>query len=198
MAGISAIIAGESYILREGIKEVISRLNIPVRIYEFEDWDKVLESIERTSTNIVLLDPVMIDYDEGKIIGLKSEIPVVKIVGILDNSIRARKMVKFLDGVISLADNKKDVLQKLGHIFNLKSDQIDDESPGELSKREQAVLRLVAAGLTNQQIAEKLFISAHTVITHRKNITRKLGIKTVAGLTVYAILNNLAGIDEIK
>jgi len=52
-------------------------------------------------------------------------------------------------------------------------------------------------GLTNQEVAEKLFISVHTVMTHRKNITKKLGIKTVSGLTVYALLNKVIEIQDI-
>lgn len=60
-----------------------------------------------------------------------------------------------------------------------------------LTSRELEVLQLVACGLLNKQIADKLEISLHTVISHRKNITRKLQIKTVAGLTVYALLNGL-------
>ena len=46
-------------------------------------------------------------------------------------------------------------------------------------------------GLTNREIADQYFISIHTVISHRKNITRKTGIKPIAGLTVYALLNNM-------
>ena len=45
--------------------------------------------------------------------------------------------------------------------------------------------------MTNREIADQYFISIHTVISHRKNITRKTGIKTIAGLTVYALLNNM-------
>ena len=52
-------------------------------------------------------------------------------------------------------------------------------------------------GLTNQQIADSLFLSAHTVMTHRKNISSKLGIKSVSGLTVYAIVNNIITIEEV-
>ncbi len=70
--------------------------------------------------------------------------------------------------------------------------------PEDLSKREKEVLKLVALGMTNKEIAEKLFISLHTVITHRKNITSKLGIKTIAGLTVYAVLNQLITTEDIS
>lgn len=78
---------------------------------------------------------------------------------------------------------------------------IDDtaEKPGgELSDREKEILVNVSKGLINKEIADRLNISVNTVITHRKNITRKTGIKTVAGLTVYAILNNLIDINSIE
>ena len=76
------------------------------------------------------------------------------------------------------------------------------DSPGdkgeELSEREKEILVCVAKGMLNKEIADAENISIHTVITHRKNITRKTGIKTVAGLTVYAILNNLIDINTIE
>ncbi len=68
----------------------------------------------------------------------------------------------------------------------------------ELSAREKEILVCVAKGMLNKEIADAENISIHTVITHRKNITRKTGIKTVAGLTVYALLNNLIDINTIE
>lgn len=59
----------------------------------------------------------------------------------------------------------------------------------ELSQREEEVLCLLAKGLTNKEIADRLFISVNTVLTHRKNISSKLGIRSVSGLSVYAIMN---------
>lgn len=70
-------------------------------------------------------------------------------------------------------------------------------SKAALSDREQEVLTLIAKGEMNKTIADKLNISLNTVLTHRKNITAKLNIKTVSGLTVYAILNGLLSADEI-
>ncbi|MBQ6236615.1 MAG: helix-turn-helix transcriptional regulator [Bacteroidales bacterium] len=61
----------------------------------------------------------------------------------------------------------------------------------ELSERETDVLVLVAKGLSSKEIADKLNISVHTVNSHRKNITHKTGIKSVAGLAVYAMIHNL-------
>jgi DNA-binding NarL/FixJ family response regulator len=67
----------------------------------------------------------------------------------------------------------------------------------ELSERERDVLVLVARGLTNKEIASQLVISPHTVISHRKNIVHKTGIRSVAGLTVYAVLNKLIDSDQL-
>lgn len=56
----------------------------------------------------------------------------------------------------------------------------------------------VAQGMLNKEIADKFNISVYTVISHRKNITRKTGVKSVAGLTVYALLNGLIDINEVE
>jgi DNA-binding NarL/FixJ family response regulator len=87
------------------------------------------------------------------------------------------------------------VMEKV--LKHMRNGQSEPENAS-LSERELSILKLVALGHTNNEIADKLFISAHTVMTHRKNITRKLGIKTVSGLTVYAILNQLIKIEEIQ
>ncbi len=68
----------------------------------------------------------------------------------------------------------------------------------ELSEREKEILVSVAKGMLNKEIADQYNISIHTVISHRKNITRKTGIKTVAGLTVYALLNDLIDINTVE
>lgn len=67
----------------------------------------------------------------------------------------------------------------------------------ELSDREKDVLIEVVKGLSNKEIADVLCISIHTVISHRKNISRKLNIHSPAGLTIYAIVNNLVDINNM-
>jgi regulator of cell morphogenesis and NO signaling len=67
-----------------------------------------------------------------------------------------------------------------------------------LSERELEVLTCVVKGMTNKDIAGALFLSTHTVISHRRNIARKLEIHSTAGLTIYAIVNKLVTIDDIK
>jgi len=67
----------------------------------------------------------------------------------------------------------------------------------ELSSREKEVLQEVVKGLSNKEIADVLCISTHTVISHRKNIARKLNIHSVAGLTIYALVNGLTDLNNL-
>lgn len=67
-----------------------------------------------------------------------------------------------------------------------------------LSEREKEIVIGVVKGLTNKEIADRLFLSIHTVLTHRRNIARKLEIHSPAGLIIYAIVNGIVSIDEIK
>ena len=67
-----------------------------------------------------------------------------------------------------------------------------------LSNREIEVLSLIVQGMINKEIADHLCISTNTVITHRRNIARKLQIHSPAGLTIYAIVNNLVDISSVK
>jgi DNA-binding CsgD family transcriptional regulator len=96
---------------------------------------------------------------------------------------------------INLYDSHDDIYEQIKNSFKIK-EVIDEESEG-LSNREIDVLKQVALGFSNKEIAEKLFISTHTVMSHRKNMTEKLGIKSISGLTVYAILNNYIDTSNI-
>ena len=92
-------------------------------------------------------------------------------------------------------------LKKSGQI------QYTDETDGEniekdklevLSEREKDIIICVAKGMNNKEIADYLYLSVHTVTTHRRNISNKLQIHTTAGLIIYAIANKLVNIEEIQ
>ena len=91
----------------------------------------------------------------------------------------------------SLMDDTSKISDLLKSHLQLNNNTDDKKTSPWLTEREIEVVKLVAVGKTNKEIANELYISFHTVISHRKNITEKLGIKSISGLTVYAILNNL-------
>ena len=69
---------------------------------------------------------------------------------------------------------------------------------GVLSEREKEIIVQVVKGLSNKEIAEALFISVNTVMTHRRNIAKKLQIRSAAGLTIYATVNGLVNLDDVE
>ena len=88
---------------------------------------------------------------------------------------------------ISRCGDEESFLKQLSDI--VETSHSNRTEGNELSQREVEVLCLLAKGLTNKEIADRLFISVNTVLTHRKNISSKLGIRSVSGLSVYAIMN---------
>lgn len=99
---------------------------------------------------------------------------------------------------IHLEEDKESIIRKIRYLLDLQDHSHTEGAATKLSPRETTIVRMVSMGLTNRQIAEKLFLSAHTVMTHRKNISSKLGIKSVSGLTIYAIVNNIITLDEVS
>ncbi|QQS52800.1 MAG: helix-turn-helix transcriptional regulator [Bacteroidota bacterium] len=102
----------------------------------------------------------------------------------------------YVDENIALNEDETKINSKLQSFFSkIATSESGDNT---LSEREKEVIKLVAIGKTNKEISDTLFISPHTVITHRKNITAKLGIKTIAGLVVYSVLNGLIDPDQVN
>lgn len=98
---------------------------------------------------------------------------------------------------IFLDDSQSLIIEKVRNCINSFSPE-KTNAVSSLTERETEVLKLVSLGNASKEIADKLNISTHTVITHRKNITEKLGIKSISGLTVYAILNKIIDTDELS
>ena len=105
-------------------------------------------------------------------------------------------VLRQVDGVINIYDDAATLMRKLGTAVEQGETNPYSDSH-DLSERERDVLILVAKGMANKEIADRLNISIHTVMSHRKNITHKTGIKSVAGLTVYALLNNLLDQSDV-
>lgn len=102
-------------------------------------------------------------------------------------------------GILDTSAPQHELIHAVRRFFGCgESRQSENECHKELSAREVQVLKLIVSGAINKEIADRLSISFNTVLTHRKNITAKLGIKTVSGLTFYAMTNGYVSSDDIS
>ena len=110
-------------------------------------------------------------------------------------------LLRSYDEQINIYDSPDEIKHKLER---LNAEVLpDDEPEGDdeqqsLSSREKEIVVCVVKGMTNREIADRLFLSTHTVIPHRRNIARKLQIHSASGLTIYAIVNKLVELGDIK
>lgn len=118
----------------------------------------------------------------------------LKIVALQSSFVDPSSLLSY-DAVISIYDTI-DTLRKCIETLTEVSDEVSDKR--ELSAREKEVVVCVVKGLTNKQIADSLSLSTHTVIAHRRNISNKLQIFSPSGLTIYAIVNKLVDLADIK
>lgn len=180
-----------SKVIARGIEAVLSELG-EFRVEGIlSDLSHVSEArLRNMDADIILIDPVLADYTSRMNVRSRiSEYSSAAVVA-LKSVPMDEEQLKQYDGAVGLYDDPVAIVRKLRE--SLSSREESPESEGyDLSAREKDILVCVAKGMLNKEIADHYNISIHTVITHRKNITRKTGIKTVAGLTVYALLNNL-------
>ncbi|MCQ2146075.1 MAG: response regulator transcription factor [Bacteroidales bacterium] len=187
-----------SLIVARGLESVFNDLGEFKVVGVLSDFshnsDTRLRNIE---ADIILMDPQVLDFETRKngrsFIGEYLDVPVVA----LETSVMREDLLKQYDEVVNLYDEPTTIIKKLRSAMDAQQDSSKGES-NDLSTREKEILVCVAKGMLNKEIADRFNLSIYTVITHRKNITRKTGIKTVAGLTVYALLNNLIDINSVE
>ena len=180
------LIVEPSEVILEGLKSIFEG-QIRFKVLEPEiSTEHLEERLLASRPDIVLVNPTLIDEPSR----LRSEQPLA-LVALVYQYVE-REQLKQYDAVVDIRDSRSVVIETLAQVAPGQDD--DPKNNYELTKRETAVLVQMAQGKTNKEIADVLNVSVHTVISHRKNITRKTGIKSVAGLTVYAMLNGL--IDE--
>ena len=183
------LIVEPSDIIRAGIESLISddqfALLAPLRDYPSD----LPQRLARLQPDLLLLNPTLIPSPARmQLAALTQARPSMAIVALVYQYVEPQ-MLEGFKAVLDIREQGSHVAQKLRQCC--QSDQESANESYELSDRETEVLLLVAQGCSSKEIADRLNISIHTVNTHRKNITHKTGIKSVAGLAVYAILHNL-------
>lgn len=185
------ILVTPSILMAEGFKTILKDSNnfrIDNILLSINEENETV--IRNSNVDILVIDLSILDYNSRmNCKSFLSEITDASLIALQTVPVNSF-IEKQFDEIIDPYDTPSIILKKL-HAAEKAGGRTKISSLNELSKREKEILVYVAQGMLNKEIAYKLNISIYTVITHRKNITRKTGIKTVAGLTVYALLNNL-------
>lgn len=183
-----------SVIIRNGIVSVLKRLNLDIDIVEISDMPQLQSLLEKHNPDVVIIDPTQIGMISLQ--HIKENLSGSKKFIALQSNLADASALKGYDEFISLYDSAEQIKTKVETVIS-KNKQ-DDSDKQELSQREKEIVSCIVKGLTNKQIAEVLHLSVHTVMTHRRNISGKLQIHSSAGLAIYAIVNKLVSLDEIK
>ena len=189
------IIAIPNIIQQKGLATLIRETDASIKIHCLSSNDVLNQIIDYHKPSVVYVHSSFIKELTTNLADNK-DLRIIRVINEKPDSLLEHSNsfgILYLDDTEALIT--KNIKRNLA--LSVKQEKNNDVSENKLSEREKGIVREIALGRTNKEIADNLFISAHTVITHRKNITRKLGIKTVSGLTVYAILNKLIQMEEM-
>ncbi len=209
MEKIKIIIADSHYLSRQGLAMILNENTDFSLAAEACDYSELTYHTKRHNPDLIIIDYTSTKFNIQNIEHIAIKFPNVKMLAIteLPNNGTIGRSLKM--GVTShlLKECEKDEIVEaiyktyLGERFlcsKITSSVLDADNVNtsscegmKISDRELEIIALIASGNSNKEVAEKLFISTHTVTTHRKNILSKLGVKNTAGLVLFAVKENL-------
>lgn len=209
------VIADGNNLMRIGLRTVLNTLPQAKVVGEAKSSEELMECIKNFEVDVILIDYTSENFAIDIIPKVLNKKPHLRFLAItpeqsaqtLVDALRSgvQSYVKkdcdlgeILDAVKETGEGKKFFCGQILETIQRASIDINDIDvdalscePVSLSEREVQIIKMIAEGLTNAQIAEDLFLSNHTINTHRKNILSKLGIKNTAGIVMYAVKMNL-------
>jgi DNA-binding NarL/FixJ family response regulator len=210
---IKIIIADDHQMFIDGIKSLLKLDKKMTIVGEANNGQVVLDILEKTKTDIILMDVNMLVMDGIEATKqVRQKYPDVKILMLtmfntrdyIEKVLRAgahgyilkntgkEELHEAIETVIRGESYfSKEVTERIMEGLQKKKATENNPMMVELTEREKDVLKLISEELTTQEIADKLFISHHTVETHRKNLISKLNVRNTAGLVKYAVHQGL-------
>ncbi len=209
------VLADSNELIRLGIRSALKKELAPEIVGEALCSEELVEIVRSFGSDVVVIDytsrgfsidvlPQILSIDKSiRVLAITPEQSAQTLVDALRSGIMSyvKKDCSIAEIVDAVKETSKGNKFFCGQILetiqdaNLDVDDIDYDmfscEPVTLSERESEIIVLIAEGYTNAQIAEQLFLSNHTVNTHRKNIMAKLGVKNTAGIVMYAVKTNL-------
>lgn len=182
-----------SQVVYEGLSNIILKAKRNSFIYWLADIGELNDLFEKSTIDLVIINPCIIQNRLPEFIKCKKSHLKISWIGLVYSCYDNQLLNQFND-TISILDSVEVIVNKLNSLVVKGSSKLVKE---QLSEREIDVLVQLVKGLSNKEIADKLNISIHTVISHRKHINEKTGIKSLPGLTIFAISQNITSVNSI-
>ena len=187
---LNIIIVEPSAILFEGLQVILSKSGLKPYISHVSAFDEIQQLQLKRINDIIIMSPAFIQNNVKQYNALKNQFSRTRWIAFI-YAFYEQHLLSLFDATITISDPTAIITATISGLLNATVPDTQDQLPDIISDREIEVLKQLASGLSNKEIADKLNISINTVITHRKNISQKTGIKSVSGLTIYAILKKI-------
>lgn len=193
---LNIIIVEASSVIYEGLTGILSKSGTPVHIFHTANLNDIEKYANNQKQSITIINPSFIQNNLKAFNILRSEYPENKWIAFI-YALFDSQTISHFDAVINISDSPESIIATIKRVSSSENDPDIPNSTETLSDRETEVLQLLATGLSNKEIADRLNISINTAITHRKNISQKTGIKSISGLTIYAVAKKLINLENI-
>lgn len=217
MEKIKIIIADSNFLSRKGLALLINECEDFKLLGESKTSSELLNMAKVHDPDLIIIDYSSANFSIDTIAHIKKKFPDAQILAITliqNNRVVARAFDlgvvshlliecdqdEIMEAIYKTAKGEKFVCGRIVEailngtkpvdLTNFNCDGIN------VSEREMEIIKLIAEGLSNKEVADKLFLSTHTVTTHRKNIMAKLGLNNTAGLVLFAVRENLVSPDH--
>lgn len=190
-------IVGSSEILNYGLSGIIKENSSEYIIVSFYDLESFQSYIRTNEVAIVFVDSGIISSDFKALNSLiKSRSETIWIA--LVYQYITPSVTEAFHYSVNIHSTSAEILSLIKQVSERSKDKQAPVKTEVLSEREIDVLKLLVTGFSGKEIADKLNISINTVISHRKNISNKTGIKSLAGLTIFAVANKIITMSNLQ
>ena len=181
------IVAEPSVLVYSGLSSVTGNSGQCLVLTRSESLDDVIRLVTLRNAEAVIINPALIQGQAKTLQSLRNALPGTRLIALVYAFFDETILSQF-DGIITVNDAVEKIVSAITG-ENSSARKMEGSPPdASLSDREIEVLKLLAAGMSTKEIAEELHISTNTVISHRKNLSLKTGIRSVSGLTIYAVV----------
>ena len=189
------LVVESSEIIFEGLSKILKESDERFNFLRVDCLKEASEILKSTTFQLIIINSAYFYNNKNAKLKIQSMFSHHNVIALISTNMDRGICSSFTD-CIYMNDDKETIRLVLKKHLQTSNGKIEVNNEV-LSEREIDVLKLLVRGYANKEIAEELFISTHTVVSHRKNISKKIGMKSTAAMAIYAAANNIIDIDTV-